>query len=411
MINFILIYSLHVNSFYQLFFFSISVKRHFDSFRTLWQSLSTIQSTFCDSDISAYVIDNKNLLRPSLNSKIGLHVLDLIDCGSFELDLTLYNTLLKRCTQLGKLKEGKLVHFHMFNSKFKDDLVIQNFVLFMYARCGNLKDTQHVFNEKLQKDMVTWTSMISGYAQNERAKDTLVLFPRILSEGTKLNYDFWPPFSAMSMISNHHSSLGRRYSATVLCRDNDFQALFYNEVSWNALIGGYAKKGEGEEALALYLRMQMEAYKPIQFTYSGILSSYLSMGCLEQGKWLLAHLMKPGQKLVVYVGNTLLHMYAKLGKIRDVEKFFDKLVKVDVVSCNSMLTRYAQHGLGKEAMQQFEEMISFGIEPNDITVLFVLSSCSHARLLDEGKHYFGLMRKYSIEPKVSHYATIIDLLG
>ncbi|KAG4980232.1 hypothetical protein JHK82_033468 [Glycine max] len=215
----------------------------------------------------------------------------------------------------------------------------------------------------------------------------------------------------MSMISNHHSSLGRRYSATVLCRDNDFQALFYNEVSWNALIGGYAKKGEGEEALALYLRMQMEAYKPIQFTYSGILSSYLSMGCLEQGKWLLAHLMKPGQKLVVYVGNTLLHMYAKLGKIRDVEKFFDKLVKVDVVSCNSMLTRYAQHGLGKEAMQQFEEMISFGIEPNDITVLFVLSSCSHARLLDEGKHYFGLMRKYSIEPKVSHYATIIDLLG
>ncbi|XP_028193153.1 pentatricopeptide repeat-containing protein At3g24000, mitochondrial-like [Glycine soja] len=162
-------------------------KRHFDSFRTLWQSLSTIQSTFCDSDISAYVIDNKNLLRPSLNSKIGLHILDLIDCGSFELDLTLYNTLLKRCTQLGKLKEGKLVHFHMFNSKFKDDLVIQNFVLFMYARCGNLKDTQHVFNEKLQKDMVTWTSMISGYAQNERAKDTLVLFPRILSEGTKPN--------------------------------------------------------------------------------------------------------------------------------------------------------------------------------------------------------------------------------
>lgn len=152
-------------------------KRDLGSFRRLWQHS---ESTFC-------VIDDRNLLRPSLNSKTGLHVLDLIDCGSLEPDRTLYNTLLKRCTQLGKLKEGKLVHFHMFNSKFKDDLVIQNFVLFMYARCGNLKDTQHVFNEKLQKDMVTWTSMISGYAQNERAKDTLVLFPRILSEGTKLN--------------------------------------------------------------------------------------------------------------------------------------------------------------------------------------------------------------------------------
>ncbi|KAG5047730.1 hypothetical protein AAZX31_06G301300 [Glycine max] len=401
-------------------------KRDLGSFRRLWQHS---ESTFC-------VIDDRNLLRPSLNSKTGLHVLDLIDCGSLEPDRTLYNTLLKRCTQLGKLKEGKLVHFHVLNSNFKHDLVIQNSLLFMYARCGSLEGARRLFDEMPRRDMVSWTSMITGYAQNDRASDALLLFPRMLSDGAEPN-----EFTLSSLVKccGYMASYncGRQIHACCWkygCHSNVFvgsslvdmyarcgylgeaMSVFdklgcKNEVSWNALIAGYARKGEGEEALALFVRMQREGYRPTEFTYSALLSSCSSMGCLEQGKWLHAHLMKSGQKLVGYVGNTLLHMYAKSGSIRDAEKVFDKLVKVDVVSCNSMLIGYAQHGLGKEAAQQFDEMIRFGIEPNDITFLSVLTACSHARLLDEGKHYFGLMRKYNIEPKVSHYATIVDLLG
>ncbi|ESW31567.1 hypothetical protein PHAVU_002G248800 [Phaseolus vulgaris] len=412
-----------------------SIKRHLGGCRTLWQSAVT--ATVSDSDISSRVIDDRNILRRSLNnSEFGLHVLDLIQCGSLKPDRSLYNTLLKKCTQLGKLREGKLVHFHILNSEFKNDLVIQNSVLFMYARCGSLEDARRMFDEMPCRDMVTWTSMITGYAQNESANDALVLFPKMLREGARPNeFTLSSLVKCCGFIASY--GYGRQIHACCWkygCYSNVFvgsslvdmyarcgylgeaRSVFdelgcKNEVSWNALITGYARKGEGEEALAMFVRMQREGYRPTEFTYSALLCSCSSMGCLEQGKWLHAHLMKSGRKLVGYVGNTLLHMYTKSGSIWDAEKVFGKLGKIDVVSCNSMLIGYAQHGLGREAVQHFEEMIRFGIVPNDITFLSVLTACSRARLLDEGKHYFGLMRKYHIEPEVSHYATIVDLLG
>lgn len=382
------------------------------------------------------IIDDRNLLRPSLNSKAGLHVLDLIDRGSIEADRALYNKLLKRCTQLGKQKEGRLVHSHILGSKFRDDLVIQNSILFMYVRCGNLKDARKVFDEMPSKDMVTWTSLITGYAQNECAEDALILFPQMLRDGLKPN-----EFTLSSLVKS--SALlpsykdGRQIHACTLkygCHSNVYvgsslvdmyarcghlcearqifdKLLNKNEVSWNALIAGYTRKGEGEEALSLFLKMQREGFKPTEFTYSSLFCSCSVMGSLEQGKWLHAHSIKSGRKLVGFMGNTLLHMYAKSGSIEDAKKVFDQLVKLDVVSWNSMLIGYAQHGLGKEAIQEFEEMLLAGIEPNDITFLCVLTACSRAGLLDDGKHYFSLMKKYNIEPKVSHYVTIVDLLG
>ncbi|KAG5033532.1 hypothetical protein JHK85_017514 [Glycine max] len=304
-------------------------KRDLGSFRRLWQHS---ESTFC-------VIDDRNLLRPSLNSKTGLHVLDLIDCGSLEPDRTLYNTLLKRCTQLGKLKEGKLVHFHVLNSNFKHDLVIQNSLLFMYARCGSLEGARRLFDEMPHRDMVSWTSMITGYAQNDRASDALLLFPRMLSDGAEPN-----EFTLSSLVKccGYMASYncGRQIHACCWkygCHSNVFvgsslvdmyarcgylgEAMLVfdklgckNEVSWNALIAGYARKGEGEEALALFVRMQREGYRPTEFTYSALLSSCSSMGCLEQGKWLHAHLMKSGQNWVeiensvhVFVANDVAH--------------------------------------------------------------------------------------------------------
>ncbi|WJX10036.1 hypothetical protein P8452_00805 [Trifolium repens] len=417
-------------------------------FRTLYQSATPSTPPHSDvsddtnnnkwnNNISHYIIDDKNLLRPSLISNSSLHVLDLIDNGSLEPDRTIYNKLLKRCTMLGKLKQGKLVHTHILNSQFKNDLVIQNSVLFMYAKCGSLEIARQGFDEMGVKDMVTWTSMITGYSQNECASSALVLFPKMLRDGARPNeftlsilvkccgflgsyvdgtqihgccwkYGFRSNVFVGSSLVDMYARCGCLREAQLVFDELESK----NEVSWNALISGYARKGDGEEAFALFVKMQREDYRATDFTYSALLCSSSSTGSLEQGKWLHAHMMKSGRKLVGYVGNTLLHMYAKSGNIWDAKKVFDRLVKVDVVSCNSMLIGYAQHGFGKEAVDLFEEMILWDeIKPNDITFLSVLTACSHAGLLDEGKYYFELMKKYGLEPKVSHYTTVVDLLG
>ncbi|PWA72049.1 tetratricopeptide-like helical domain, DYW domain protein [Artemisia annua] len=184
-----------------------------------------------------------------------------------------------------------------------------------------------------------------------------------------------------------------------------------NEVCWNSLIGAHARKSEGDEAIRLFRKMQREDFKATHFTYSSIFSACASTGSLEQGKWVHAHMLKNGLKLVAYIGNTLVDMYAKSGSFDDAIRVFDRLVKPDVVSWNSILTAYAQHGLGVKTLEHFEKMRSTGIQPNAVTFLCVLTACSHGGLLDKGQYYFEMMKKYKIEPEVSHYVTMVDLLG
>ncbi|PRQ28174.1 putative tetratricopeptide-like helical domain, DYW domain-containing protein [Rosa chinensis] len=401
-------------------------------------------ATPADSYISEgedHIIQDKDLLRRTDSGTTGsLHVLeDLVNRASLEADRTLCNKLLNKCTQSGQLKQARIVHAHILTSTFNDDLPIHNTILNTYVKCGSLDDAHKLFDEMPHRDLVTWTALISGYSQHDRPEEALVLFPQMLRHGLQPNqFTLSSLLKAAGAGPDPDDKHGRQlhahcfkcgfdsnvYVGTSLVdmyarcgRMDESQIIFdaldtKNEVSWNALIAGHARKGQGEHALRLFWKMLRGGFNPTHFTYSSVFTVCASAGSMEQGKWVHSHMIKSGVNLVAFVGNTLLDMYAKSGSIDDAKKVFDRLVRRDIVSFNSMLTGYSQHGLGKETVQLFEQMLRIGIQPNDITFLCLLTACSHARLLDEGQYYFHLMRKrFKIEPQVWHYVTMVDLLG
>ncbi|TYG81827.1 hypothetical protein ES288_D01G036900v1 [Gossypium darwinii] len=420
-------------------FFSLLHVTHYSS-RFSTAAVASIEPKI-PPDFSSCIVQDKDLLLKSLNpSGTGLHVLDLVDEGSLEPHPTLYHLLLKKCTFLRKPKLGKIVHAHISNSLFRGDVVILNTLLNMYAKCGCLDDARNLFDEMSVKDMVTWTTLITAYSQHDRPLDALLLFPQMLSLGffpneftlssllkasaalpdTPQIYFHGAQLHGFSFKCGFHSNV--YVSSSLLdmyarcgCMDEAhfvFDVLpTKNEVSWNALIAGHARKGQLDRALSLFLKMLRQDFRPTHFTFSSIFGACASTGSLEQGKWVHAHVIKSGGEIIAFMGNTLLHMYAKSGSIQDAKMIFDRLVKRDLVSWNSMLTAYAQHGLGKEAVQCFQKMLNIGLVPNDITFLCLLTACSRAGLLEEGQYYFKSMKRYNIEPGISHYVTIVDLLG
>lgn len=79
---------------------------------------------------------------------------------------------------------------------------------------------------------------------------------------------------------------------------------------------------------------------------------------------------------------------------------------------NSIITGYAQHGLGDEALEVFREMCSLGITPDEVTFVGVLSACSYTGKVKEGQGIFESMNsKYQMEPATAHYACMVDMLG
>ncbi|RWW53073.1 hypothetical protein BHE74_00040464 [Ensete ventricosum] len=382
------------------------------------------------------VIRDKDLLLKSPTAESGLLVLDLIDAGSLEPSADIYSALVKRCTQLNKLKEGRLIHAHLMRSELKPDIFLQNSIVNMYCKCGSLDDARKAFDEMPARDMVTWTALITGYAQNDRPNEAVEMLPRMLRLRLVPNaFTFGSLFKACgaaswnghceevhalsvkcgcspdvyvgSAILDMYARLGRMEEACLVFDQLDSK----NEVSWNALIAGYARREDGETAMKMFWEMQRSGFEATHFTYSSIFSACASTGTLEQGKWVHAHMIKSGQVLTAFVGNTLLDMYAKSGSIQDARKIFDRVDKKDLVSWNSMLTAYAQHGLVSEAIHWFEEMRKLGVQPNQITFLCILTACSHGGLLKEGQYYFDMMKRYKVEPEIEHYVTIVDLLG
>nr|UPT49724.1 pentatricopeptide repeat protein AaPPR1259 [Agave angustifolia] len=183
-------------------------------------------------------------------------------------------------------------------------------------------------------------------------------------------------------------------------------------VLWSTMIGGYVKNGHEEEALALFVMMQKEGILPNNLTIATVLRACSSLAALEQGKQIHAQALKYGFGLGIPLGSALSTMYAKSGNLDDCSLVFRRMAQRDVIAWNSVISGFSQNGYGVEALDLFEEMKLEGTEPDNVTFINLLFTCSHMGLVERGWSYFRSMYKdHDLVPKVEHYACMVDLLG
>ena len=70
-------------------------------------------------------------------------------------------------------------------------------------------------------------------------------------------------------------------------------------------------------------------------------------------------------------------MYSRCGSVGESELVFVNLKSQDIVSWNTIIATYAQHGKYQKVITLFHEMEVRGLTPDDITFLSVLSACGH----------------------------------
>ncbi|XP_057821646.2 pentatricopeptide repeat-containing protein At3g12770 [Cryptomeria japonica] len=284
-----------------------------------------------------------------------------------------FSSVLSACREA---QVGKQLHARAITHGFHSDVVVSNAVINAYVKCGEMRDAHKVLSHSHTNNVVSWTSIVAGY--------------------------------------------GKCGNIEVARRVFD-QMPYRNVVSWNAMIAAYAQQDDGTEALSLFHQMR-QSCPPMTFTFSTfatLLSVSARLPSLQQGKLLHAHILKCSlfQHKDVVLESSLVDMYAKCGSIEDARLIFEAMPEKNVVSWTAMIDGYGKHGQAKEALRLFEQMryqqtSNWGIEPNDVTFLSVLSACSHAGLVDEGFHLFHCMNRYhNISPRPEHYASMVDLLA
>ncbi|KAL5710455.1 hypothetical protein ACHQM5_021014 [Ranunculus cassubicifolius] len=189
-----------------------------------------------------------------------------------------------------------------------------------------------------------------------------------------------------------------------------------NIISWTAMISGYAQNGLGDRALVLFDEMKIgdPEIRPNWVTIMSVLPACAHSAALEKGREIHRYASWIGLDSNASVQTALVSMYAKCGSLVEARACFDKLCDKDkgVVAWNTMITAYASHGHGTETVSAFEKMIRARVQPDFISFTGLLSGCSHSGLVDIGLKYFNDMSSvYNVEPRVQHYACVVDLLG
>ncbi|KAK7302780.1 hypothetical protein RJT34_13676 [Clitoria ternatea] len=154
-------------------------------------------------------------------------------------------------------------------------------------------------------------------------------------------------------------------------------------VSWTSMVSGLAKCGFEEEAIRAFSSMNV---KPNAVALVAALTASSGLRALRFGKAIHCY----GLKLIfggnVVFHNAVLDLYAKCGSLKNAERLFEKMSKRDVVSWTTLLMGYARGGYCEEAFGVFERMVANGdTEPNEATVVTVLSACASVGALSWGQ--------------------------
>ncbi|KAJ7553958.1 hypothetical protein O6H91_06G120300 [Diphasiastrum complanatum] len=402
-----------------------------------WCFLGYRRATTSTLTISDFEVDNEDM---TAMDSIYLERLRKGIC-ELEQDVKSWNydtcvSLLRVCTDLKALTEGKKLHACICHSQYKTDRFLGNLLINMYSKCGRFEDACSVFNNMPERNVVSWNCLIAACAQSNRQTTALQIFTQMQQEFVKPN-----KFTFLSILNacNHVSFLkeGRNIHALISesklendvvvgtalvnmygkCGSLKEARLMFdhmeerNLISWNAMLTAYAQYGHDKEAFKLFQKMLQNNVKPNTITFLSVLNSFVKPASLLMGRQVHACIMEKGFEFNEILGNALINMYGKCGDLESARAMFNRLPERDLVSWNIMITVYAQHEKSKEALQIFRQMIKQGVRPEKITFVSALHACAGPAHVDSGKMMHGLIKARGLESDVVVATSLLNMYG
>ncbi|KAG9454615.1 hypothetical protein H6P81_007519 [Aristolochia fimbriata] len=136
------------------------------------------------------------------------------------------------------------------------------------------------------------------------------------------------------------------------------------------------------------------------------LSLAASLQKLEHGRKIHAIAIKIGCGDDKFVATDVMGMYAKCKDTKSACEVFNQLTSVDIVSCNSLLSGYANNGLFDHALTWFVQIQSTGFRPSPYTLSIVLGVCGTLAAIAEGKQ----LHAYVIKVQCLHDSAVGNAL-
>ncbi|KAE8077369.1 hypothetical protein FH972_015940 [Carpinus fangiana] len=329
------------------------------------------------------------------------------------------------------LKEVRKIHAVVV--KFLRDSVtyVGNNLISTYLGFGKLGEARKVFEEMPNKNVVTWTAVINGYLDVGLDDEALSLFEDSIENGVRANGKMF--VCVLNLCSRRlDCELGSQIHACIVkgglrnlivhsaivyfyAQCGELQSAFRafdqmpnrDVVCWTTMITAYSQQGHGQEAFSLFSQMLSNGLSPNEFTLCGVLKACGEEKALKFGRQLHGAVVKKMYKNDVFIGTSLVDMYAKSGEMIDSRKVFNRMRNRNTVTWTSFIAGYARYGLGEEAIRLFRVMKRRNIYANNLTIVSVLKACGSIEASLLGRELHAQIIKNSVETNIYIGSTLV----
>lgn len=372
---------------------------------------------------------------------------------------TLYiANLLQSCIDKKSHLSGKLLHAHICRIGLSTDTFLLNRLIELYFKCNNTDYAHNLFDKMPQKNVYSWNALLCEYCKSGKLESAQKLFAEMPERNTvswnnlisalvrgRLEREALNVYNKMiqeSLVPTHCTlasvlsacgtlldvGCGRRchnlavkiglqknvyvsnallcvYAKCGLVRDA-FQ-LFEemeerNEVTFTAMIDGFAQTDRVMEALEMFRLMYRRGIRIDSVSLSSVLGVCSRGACGESGfydgslanafgKLLHGLTIRLGFESDLHLCNSLLDMYAKNGDMDRAEEVFANMPEVSVVSWNIMIAGCGQKCNSEKAIEYLQKMLSCRFEPDEVTYINMLAACVKSGDIKTGRQIFDYM--------------------
>lgn len=89
--------------------------------------------------------------------------------------ITITNVLGACLTPQDLLKHGMPIHGHIVLMGIESNKYVQNSLITMYAKCGDLKSSNYIFDGLSNKNSVSWNALIAANSHHGHGEEILKL--------------------------------------------------------------------------------------------------------------------------------------------------------------------------------------------------------------------------------------------
>ncbi|GKU93749.1 hypothetical protein SLEP1_g7316 [Rubroshorea leprosula] len=265
--------------------------------------------------------------------------------------ISFYASVLDACSSAKSLRNLKQVHAQTIRLCISSNDFIRTKLVSSYASCAQMREAHIIFSFTIRQPTFLYNSLIRAYSSLNQFSRSLSIFHQMIAAQKPIHRQTLPVV-LKSCAGLLNLRLGKQVHVAVLINgfsldlaNNNALINMYakcghldnarkvfdgmtvrNEISWSAMISGYAKLGEAWEGFKLFERMVEAEVKVDGMTFTAVLIACSHGGFLEKGREYFEMMEKRfGIKPGLEHYTTMVAMLVSAGLLEEAEKIMTRM--------------------------------------------------------------------------------------